>query len=169
MVAAIAVLALWPLGLGAIASHPRPAASYAEAVQRVTALQAQEGDDIRPDCRTQLLTHGARAARVVVLVHGYTAGVPQFVPLGQQFFDRGDNVLLVRLPHHGWVDRLTNKQGQLLATELAGLADEEAHAIARRVLNARLEEVRKSAASKELIDTYSTYLALKQRFEYAED
>lgn len=53
--------------------------------------------------------------------------------------------------------------------ELAGLADEDAHAIARRVLNARLEEVRKSAASKELIDTYSTYLALKQRFEYAED
>lgn len=124
LLAAVAVLALLPLGLSQIASHPRPAASYDEAVQRVAALQAQEGDGIRPDCRTLLLTHGAKTARVVVLVHGYTAGVPQFVPLGQRFFEKGDNVLVVRLPHHGRIDRLTDEQGQLLATELATLADE---------------------------------------------
>ena len=53
--------------------------------------------------------------------------------------------------------------------DLAGLAEEEAHAIARRVLNARLAEVRMSAANRQLVDTYSSYLALKQRFEYAED
>ena len=124
LLAAAAVLALWPLGLGGIASHPRPAASYAEAVQRVAALQEPEGPEIRPDCRTTLLTHGAKTARAVVLVHGYTAGVPQFVPLAQQFFERGDNVLVVRLPHHGRLDRLTDAQGQLLATDLAALADE---------------------------------------------
>src|SRR5258706_16118285 len=89
LLAAIAVLALRPFGLGAIASHPRPAAGYDEAVQRLAALHAQEDDGILPDCRTQLLTHGALAARAVVLFHGYTAGVPQFVPLGQQFFERG--------------------------------------------------------------------------------
>jgi len=124
LLAALALLAFWPLGLGGIASHPRPAASYDAAVQRVAALQAQEDDGVRPDCRTRLLGHGARAARAVVLFHGYTAGVPQFVPLGQQFFDRGDNVLLVRLPHHGQTDRLTEQHGRLLATELAALADE---------------------------------------------
>jgi len=53
--------------------------------------------------------------------------------------------------------------------ELVGLGDEEAHAIARRVLAARLAEVRKSASGNQLMDTYSSYLALKQRFEYAED
>src|SRR5260221_12055572 len=94
IVAAVAVLALWPFGLGAIASHPRPAAGYDEAVQRLAALQAQEDDGILPDCRPQLLTHGALAARGGVLFHGYTAGVPPFVPLGQQFFDRGDNGLV---------------------------------------------------------------------------
>jgi CRP/FNR family cyclic AMP-dependent transcriptional regulator len=52
--------------------------------------------------------------------------------------------------------------------ELAGLPDEEANAIVRRVLAARLAETRKGA-NEELVDTYSTYLALKQRFEYAED
>ncbi len=124
LLAAAALLALWPLGLGGIASHPRPAASYAEAVQRLTALQARDGGEIRPDCRTTLLTHGAKTARAVVLVHGYTAGLPQFMPLGQRFFARGDNVLVVRLPHHGRLDRLTDAHGQLQATELAALADE---------------------------------------------
>jgi CRP/FNR family cyclic AMP-dependent transcriptional regulator len=50
--------------------------------------------------------------------------------------------------------------------ELAGLNDEDAEAIARRVLQARLADARKG--SQQLIDTYSTYLALKQRFEYSE-
>ena len=52
--------------------------------------------------------------------------------------------------------------------ELAGLPDEDAHKIVKRVLAARLAETRKGAEGQ-LVDTYSTYLALKQRFEYAED
>src|SRR5258708_1502850 len=51
--------------------------------------------------------------------------------------------------------------------ELAGLNDEDAAQIARRVMQARLADARKG--SQQLVDTYSTYLALKQRFEYAED
>lgn len=51
--------------------------------------------------------------------------------------------------------------------ELAGLNDEDAAQIARRVLQARLADARKG--SPPMVDTYSTYLALKQRFEYAED
>ncbi len=50
--------------------------------------------------------------------------------------------------------------------ELAGLNDEDAEAITRRVLQARLADARKG--SQQLVDTYSTYLALKQRFEYSE-
>lgn len=49
--------------------------------------------------------------------------------------------------------------------ELTGLAEDEAHAIARRVLQARLaEQPRPSQAN----DSYASYLSLKQRFEYAE-
>jgi CRP-like cAMP-binding protein len=51
--------------------------------------------------------------------------------------------------------------------ELAGLNDEDAQRIARRVLQARLADSRKG--SQQLVDAYSTYLSLKQRFEYAED
>ena len=51
--------------------------------------------------------------------------------------------------------------------ELAGLADEDAQVIARRVMQARLADSRKG--TELFADTYSRYLALKQRFEYAED
>jgi CRP-like cAMP-binding protein len=50
--------------------------------------------------------------------------------------------------------------------ELAGLNEKDAEAIARRVLQARLADTRKR--SQKVVDTYSTYLALKQRFEFAE-
>jgi len=51
--------------------------------------------------------------------------------------------------------------------EMAGLNDEDAAQIARRVMEARLADSRKG--SQQLVDAYSTYLALKQRFEYAEE
>ena len=49
--------------------------------------------------------------------------------------------------------------------ELAGLNQRDAAQIARRVLQARLAERR---GSEDAGDAYGTYLALKQRFEYAE-
>ena len=120
----LALLALRPSGLARLVSHPRPAGSYAEALQRVAALQAEEREGYHPNCVTQLLSHCARTPRAVVLVHGYTSCPQQFVPLGRQFFERGANVLVARLPHHGRADRLTGEQGRLAATELAALADE---------------------------------------------
>jgi CRP/FNR family cyclic AMP-dependent transcriptional regulator len=50
--------------------------------------------------------------------------------------------------------------------ELVGVPEEEAHRIARRVLQARLHG--RQQKQPQLVDTYSTYLALKERFEYAE-
>ncbi len=47
--------------------------------------------------------------------------------------------------------------------ELAGIREEDAARIARRVLQARL------ADAHDAMDGYGKYLALKQRFEYAED
>ncbi|MBS2021637.1 MAG: hypothetical protein JST92_04460 [Deltaproteobacteria bacterium] len=50
--------------------------------------------------------------------------------------------------------------------DMAGVPEEEAHRIVRRLISAKLKEA--SRGSSELVDTYSTYLALKQRFEYAD-
>jgi len=125
LVLLLAALVAWrPWGARRLASHPRPAASYDEAAQRVAALQDEEREGYHPACLTQLLTHGAKTPRAIVLVHGYTRCPQQFLPLGRLFFDRGHNVLIARLPRHGRADRLTAEHGGLLAAELADYADE---------------------------------------------
>ena len=65
VVIALALMAVIPPKTSNLASHPNPAASYAEAVQRVTAIQAQETAGYNPLCRTQLLTHGQKTARAI--------------------------------------------------------------------------------------------------------
>ena len=118
------IAAFIPWGSWGIASHPNPASSYAEAVRRIKQILASEGADFNPECQTRFLTHGQQAARVVILVHGYTNCPQQFAALGQQFFELGDNVLILPLPHHGLADRMTEAQAQLSAPELAAYADQ---------------------------------------------
>ena len=67
LLAGAAAYLFWPVSANALVSHPNPAASYAEAVQRVTQIQAQETNGYNPLCKAQLLTHGQKAARVVIL------------------------------------------------------------------------------------------------------
>src|SRR5207244_2730351 len=115
LLAVIGYLALVPPNLGALASHPNPAANYADAMQRVAALQAAEVGTYNPLCQTQLLTHGQKTARAIAFVHGYTNCANQFLKLGQQFYNLGYNVLLVPLPHQGLADVMTTEQSLLTA------------------------------------------------------
>ncbi len=105
-------------------SKPRPAASYAEATDRIAALQARDTEAIDPVSRTAFLGHGQRVERAIVFFHGYTSSPAQFRSLGEAFFDLGCNVLIPRLPHHGMADRLTTDQTLLTAEELVAAADE---------------------------------------------
>ena len=123
LLALLALLALAPPNLGALRSQADPVADYAAAVARVSALQAEEAVLINPECATRLLTHGQRTARVITFVHGYTNCPQQFADLGQQFYDLGDNVLILRMPHHGLADRLTDDLTNFTAEEMAGVAD----------------------------------------------
>jgi alpha-beta hydrolase superfamily lysophospholipase len=112
-----------PWNIGNLSSQPRPAHSYAEAVQRIDKLRDQETQDMNPVCRLQFMSHGQQVERVIVLVHGYTNCPEQFHQLSQRFYDLGYNVLIAPLPHHGLADRLTEEQAQLKAEELATYAD----------------------------------------------
>jgi pimeloyl-ACP methyl ester carboxylesterase len=128
LVLGIVVAAVWiiitPWNVSNLSSHPRPVQSYAEAVQRIETLQAQEPQDMNPVCRLQLMTHGNKVDRTIILVHGYTNCPQQFRDLGQGFYDAGYNVLIAPLPHHGLADRMTEEHAQLTAEELAAYADE---------------------------------------------
>jgi alpha-beta hydrolase superfamily lysophospholipase len=101
-----------------------PASDYAEAVQRLAALQMTEDDGINPVCRTQLLTHGQRTAQVIVLLHGFTNCPHQFHQLAARFHALGYNVLNTRLPRHGLANRLTTTLAELTAHEMADLTTE---------------------------------------------
>ncbi len=109
--------------LSLYASHPNPAADYAEAVQRVESLRAAEVG-FNPDCHTTLLTHGAKTAKVIIFVDGYGSCAASFKELGAQFYDRGYNVLAVPLPYNGLADRMTNEQAKLRAEDLVRYTDE---------------------------------------------
>jgi carboxylesterase len=61
---------------------------------------------------------------VVVWFHGYTDSPNQFAALAQLCFERGWNVLVPRMPHHGLSDPLTPDTALLTAEMLAHSADE---------------------------------------------
>jgi len=112
-----------PQGVG-LASRFHPAQTYAEAVKRIEALRETEPATMNPRCSLQFMSHGKKTAGVILFVHGYTSCPQQFSELGRKLFDRGYNVLIAPLPHHGLSDRMTEEQGRLAAEELARYADE---------------------------------------------
>ena len=120
----LACLALLPPRIDQLVARPRPASSYAEALERLTALQAQEASGHNPLCHTQLLTYGQRTERVIAFIHGYTNCPLQFARLAEQFHQLGYNTLTVLLPYHGLADRLTDAHRRLTAEELVAYADE---------------------------------------------
>ena len=65
-----------------------------------------------------------RPHKAIVFYHGYTNAPPQYNLLGDEFFSRGYNVLVPRLPHHGLQDPLTTDQSLLTAEELIALTEE---------------------------------------------
>jgi len=109
-------------------TQANPAVTYADARARFADRQALDDATIDPPvnplCRSYLLDHGKRTRRAVVYFHGYTNCPAQFHQLGEQFFRRGDNVLVLRLPWQGLADRLTPLQARVTATELAAFTQE---------------------------------------------
>ena len=90
-----------------MASQPHPATTYAGAMERFEKLSAQDdngANPVNPLCRSQLLTHGEKVERAIVLVHGIPNCPQQYAKLGPLFHERGLNVLI---PAHAisWLRR----------------------------------------------------------------
>jgi alpha-beta hydrolase superfamily lysophospholipase len=98
--ALVLALALVPARASRLGPRPHPTGSYDEAVRRFDASRARERDVYDP-AASRLLTHGRQTDVVVVLVHGLTNSPKQFAELGRELFDRGANVLIMRMPYHG--------------------------------------------------------------------
>lgn len=79
---------------------------------------------IDPMCYSVLLAQPEPAERAIVLMHGITSSPVQFRGLADQFFARGYNVLVPRMPRHGYRNRLTTDQGRLDRREMLCWTDE---------------------------------------------
>ncbi|HLZ29063.1 MAG TPA: alpha/beta fold hydrolase [Chloroflexota bacterium] len=89
--------------------------TYADSMARINALCTYEAANprINPECASIVMEHGRRTRRSIVCMHGITSSPVQFRDLGALFFERGYNVLILRMPRHGYRDRLTHAQSRL--------------------------------------------------------
>ncbi len=100
--------------------------TYPDSMQRMRALLAREHADARinPGCSSIVFEHGQRTPRSIVCLHGITSSPVQFAELGAQFHSRGYNVVIPRMPHHGYRNRLTHAQAELTVSDYAAHVDE---------------------------------------------
>lgn len=98
-------------------------ATYDDAIAMVGRRQAEDDSVVVAGGRSLLLTHGARTARVFVLLHGFTDLPEQFAVVGQHLFSGGDNVYIPRLPRHAERRSPMRSLGRITAEELARFGD----------------------------------------------
>lgn len=97
---------------------PRSIDSYDEAIAAASAQIAEREDGMRADCAAQLLTHGHKTDRAIVLLHGFTNCPRQFQSLAELYHARGYNVFVPRFPHHGLYNRAPRELADLTSEDL---------------------------------------------------
>ncbi len=101
-----------------------PAADYREGIDRLHTIMDRDDDRIARTARTAIYVHGARAPWTVVLFHGLTNNPAQYVDFAPQLFVLGVNVVVPRMPLHGYADRMTDALAGLTAQMLLDAAYE---------------------------------------------
>lgn len=86
--------------------------------QRLQQLLERDHPAVGDKGRTMAYLHGERRPRAIVLLHGMSASPPQFARFASDLYDRGHNVIVPRLPHHGHADRLSTALERLRPDEL---------------------------------------------------
>ena len=90
----------------------------------VASLDGAEAELLDAEMRTALYHHGRRTARVIVLLHGLTASPRTWRDFALARRERGETVLVPRLPRHGHRDRRTRALAGIAAGELTGAAQQ---------------------------------------------
>src|SRR5437879_13817892 len=99
-------------------------AAYSASLESIRALQSREQADPRlnPACHSILYDHGAPTSKAIVFLHGITSSPVQFQQLGELFHRRGYNVVIPRMPRHGYRDRLTREHAGITRAEYEAYA-----------------------------------------------
>ncbi|MGB6985486.1 MAG: alpha/beta fold hydrolase [Candidatus Aquilonibacter sp.] len=101
-----------------------PASDYREGIDRLHMIMDRDDDRIARNARTALYVHGARSPWSVVLFHGLTNNPGQFLEFAPLLYVVGVNVIVPRMPLHGYADRMTDALKDLTAEVLLDAAYE---------------------------------------------
>lgn len=128
----LAILALAVLGvLGAFSAigiprlpvgDPDPATDEHEALEKLAALQAEDGERIAEPCRTRLLRPDGEPRGTLIVWHGFTNCPSQFAEVAEELRAAGFVVLLPRMPRHGDRDVLSREIANITAEEVVTFA-----------------------------------------------
>jgi carboxylesterase len=113
-----------PTRRAGLISQPSPLSGYAAAVAEFNAIKAAESGVVNADSGSLLMTHGQKTPRAIIFVHGTTNSPRQFEELGQLLFQRGYNVLILRMPYHGLNSHSVSELDVLKAEDLVRYADQ---------------------------------------------
>lgn len=124
VLALLLILGLIPLSPAGMTSAPAPAESYEQAIDRFEAIEQEEQGIVNDLTGSRLLEHGRATQRAYVLVHGITNSPDQWVELGQTLYDKGHNVLILRMPYHGLRSGEVSELKRLTGPDLRAYADQ---------------------------------------------
>jgi carboxylesterase len=119
----VSALVMMPVDRAPLPSHSRPLTDYDVAVATYDSVRAAEAPLVMPDGASLIYLHGHRTPRALVLVHGITNSPRQFRELAEQFHARGYNVIVPRLPLHGFRAGDVDALRALTAPKLRDYAD----------------------------------------------
>jgi len=124
ILAAAIVAGIIPISIEEYESAPNPAGDYETAVQRFNQIQQHEvGILMSEGTGSHLMAHGEKTDRVYVLIHGLTSSPQQWAEFGQLLYERGHNVLILRIPYHGLKSHEVCELKDLRPADLAAYAD----------------------------------------------
>jgi pimeloyl-ACP methyl ester carboxylesterase len=149
LLGAIASYLLWPVDTQTAIVEPRPALSYAAALEHFEHLRLRDTPEINPVCHSELLVHAQRTPLAIILLHGLTNCPRQFYPLGVELYRRGHNVLIPRMTYHGLSDRMNPLLARLTAHDIlkhASGAVDIAAGLGKRVVLAGISQGATAAA-----------------------
>jgi carboxylesterase len=119
-IAALAVAILWfaPMGSFPLVAQASAAPGFEDSLARIAQIQARDGDDINPLCRTFALTHDAPTERAIALFHGMSNCPAQWRMFAEMLFAAGYNVYVPRIPHNGYANRVDERAAELTVDDL---------------------------------------------------
>ena len=104
------------------------ASSWQASLNKVMSLMAADDDLIAPANKSQFLSHGAPTPTVHLLLHGYTNTPAQMREIARAYFDAGANVVVPRVPYHGYAEPLTKELSSLTPEVLEQFCNDAADA-----------------------------------------